>query len=240
MKKGIFVVVEGADGAGTTTIVQHLVKRLQQRAKTIKDPFTDAWGVLQTCEPSKGPIGSLIREMLKGNIPSPESWRSMAHLFMADRIHHVEGAIIPSLHMGQHVICDRYYPSTLVYQSSDCANTAYAHYRMRSLFMEMNGSFCADCDRAEMEDLFIQPDLFLYLDVDPKVALKRRIDRGSLVEKYEALETQEKVVRLYRLWFGGFPGAKEKVDANQSQADVESQCWEHVKKMLDEREEDDA
>src|SRR6516225_6013195 len=81
---GRFVVLEGIDGAGTTTHTARLADRL--RAAKVE--------VRPTREPSDGPIGAMIRQILTGRIVVPggraPGWASMALLFAADRMDHVE------------------------------------------------------------------------------------------------------------------------------------------------------
>lgn len=105
--RGLFVVLEGVDGAGTTTQAKKLVAALQSHGMPVHGTF----------EPSSGPIGQWTRQLLKDkreDIPP----RSMALLFAADRHHHVENEILPALLRGTHVICDRYMMSSFVYQQA--------------------------------------------------------------------------------------------------------------------------
>lgn len=100
--QGVFIVLEGPDGSGTTTHAKRLTKRLS-------DEGTD---VFLTREPTEGPIGRMIREKLqKSDIPAS----SLQMLFMADRAWHVEEEILPALKAGKTVVCDRYALSTIVY-----------------------------------------------------------------------------------------------------------------------------
>lgn len=98
-----FIVLEGPDGAGTTTHCALLADALKAKGHE----------VLLTAEPTDGPIGKFIREQLKQKtIPSPEA---LQLLFCADRAWHVETVIKPALKAGKIVICDRYVTSTLLY-----------------------------------------------------------------------------------------------------------------------------
>ena len=111
-RKGRFVVVEGIDGAGTTTQVARLAERLRAEG---------GLPVRATREPSDGPIGALVRQVLTGRIVAVErrapGWATMALLFAADRMDHVECDIEPFIAQGGVMISDRYDASSLAYQS---------------------------------------------------------------------------------------------------------------------------
>lgn len=103
MSAGTFLVLEGPDGAGTTSHAQRLADALQAMGKT----------VCLTAEPTNGSIGRFIREALKsGEVLSPAA---LQLLFCADRAEHVASVILPALKRGEVVISDRYALSTLVY-----------------------------------------------------------------------------------------------------------------------------
>jgi dTMP kinase len=103
---GKFIVIEGPDGAGTTSHAQLLEENL--RAQGI--------ATLLTAEPTPGPIGKWIRVLLKGEEPMPSD--ALQILFCADRAWHIQHDIKPALEAGKTVICDRYALSTIVYGSA--------------------------------------------------------------------------------------------------------------------------
>ncbi|MFV8756009.1 dTMP kinase [Nannocystaceae bacterium ST9] len=105
-----FLVLEGIDGSGTTTQSQRLAERLRARGHR----------VLETREPSRGPIGAMTREMLAADSSRTVGPEALALLFAADRLEHLAREIEPALAEGQLVICDRYLVSSWVYQSLDC------------------------------------------------------------------------------------------------------------------------
>lgn len=104
---GRFIVLEGIDGAGTTTQLHRLAEDLEGRGER----------VVRTCEPCDGPIGRLIREFLRHEHVTP-SHEAIGLLFAADRLEHLSREIEPALEAGTHVICDRYVGSSLAYQGS--------------------------------------------------------------------------------------------------------------------------
>lgn len=105
--RGLFLVLEGIDGAGTTTQRGRLHAWLTQLGYTGHP----------TAEPSSGPIGRLIRQFL-GSLDEPLEPRAMALLFAADRRDHIAREITPRLEAGAIVISDRYVLSSLAYQTT--------------------------------------------------------------------------------------------------------------------------
>ena len=105
-----FIVLEGGDGAGTTT-----------QLRLIGKAFTKAgiphW---MTSEPTDRPEGMLIRRILSGELPRDPG--TLARLFAADRNEHLNGrgGICERLGRGETVVCDRYVLSSLAYQGVAC------------------------------------------------------------------------------------------------------------------------
>jgi len=101
-----FIVLEGIDGSGTTTLLKNLSDALKQ-----KEVIS-----FETCEPTDSPIGKEIRSVLRKEYKVEPL--SLAQLFCVDRREHVL-EIKKQLNRGR-VICDRYLFSSLAYQSLDC------------------------------------------------------------------------------------------------------------------------
>ena len=98
-----FIVIEGIDGCGKGTQAKLLFDHLKDLGKE----------VLLTAEPTKGPLGKMIREHLSDPFLDDES---LALLFAADRIEHLEKEVRPALEAGKIVISDRYVYSSVAYQ----------------------------------------------------------------------------------------------------------------------------
>src|SRR5262245_60789906 len=150
MTEGAFIVVEGIDGSGSTTVVERLAAHLASNKKSAH----------RTCEPSGGPIGSMIRQILAHRIvvpgklgPSSPGWATMALLFAADRVDHLEAEVLPRLRDGAIVLSDRYDLSSLAYQAATArAQDPEDVRRVIAWIRELNA-------RAR------RPDLTLVLDV---------------------------------------------------------------------------
>jgi dTMP kinase len=175
-KRGNFVVLEGIDGAGTTTQTARLAEALRGRRVPVRT----------TREPSDGPIGVMVRQILTGRLVSPAGrapgWSTMALLFAADRMDHVESEIEPFLASGGTVISDRYDASSLAYQSVVSGKT---------------GSDAVEWIRL-LNRHAMRPDLTVVIDVPADVAAARREARGERAQLYEQNEVQQALVTFYK------------------------------------------
>jgi len=162
--RGIFIAVEGIDGAGTTTFTQGLTEAMSGHGLSIH----------RTAEPSTGPVGRLLRELLKSaETPDPAVY---ALLFAADRRHHWLTEILPRLEKGTWVITDRYVLSSLAYQG-----------------IEEDVAWVSNCNaRAPL------PAVTFFLDLPFDVAQARIQRRGGVRENLENAVFQEKVAQRYR------------------------------------------
>ena len=149
--RGRFIVFEGIDGAGKTTQIELLTKRLQGAGHR----------VYRTAEPTESVSGGLLRDALSG--VSKRTACEMAAMFVLDRIFHntnpVNG-IEKMLSDGVDVICDRYYYSSLAYQGSETD---------AEWVREMNLN-CPEIRR---------PDLCIFLDLTPEQSMER-IGKGRV------------------------------------------------------------
>src|SRR6478609_9377961 len=113
MPPSLFIVLEGIDGSGTTTQLDRLADHLAARGRRVH----------ATREPSTGPVGRLLREILLGGHRSPAGepvdGLAMALLFAADRRDHLTREITPALGAGADVVSDRYLLSSLAYQAQE-------------------------------------------------------------------------------------------------------------------------
>lgn len=104
---GKLIVIEGMDGAGTTTQTAGLAAELKKRG----------FKVLTSAEPTKSPLGQEIRRMLSLPIAKDQEMLiALALCFAADRMQHIHSTILPALKTHDYVLLDRYVLSSLVYQ----------------------------------------------------------------------------------------------------------------------------
>ena len=163
---GVFVVFEGIDGVGKSTVCAAVAERLRARGLVVS----------VTAEPTHDGIGAFIRSGGAGHV----SQRTEALLFVADRNDHTE-RIVRELDSGRVVLCDRYFASTVAYQSAKLDGDATD----RDWLISINSDFTG------------RPDATILLDMDPQDSLGRVDSRGEEVSKFENLGFLEQVRRNY-------------------------------------------
>lgn len=202
----LFIVFEGIDGSGKSTQIERLENRLAAMGIC----------VYKTFEPTRGPIGSLLRRILAGE--TEVGPHAVAHLFAADRTEHIvnkEYGIKKKIDEGTVVLCDRYYFSSFAYHA-------------RKMDMER----VIDLNAYNME--LLKPTMNIFIDVDPAVSFKRLEKCRPQLELFEK-ETIMKEVR--DLYFKSFDLLKDHetvitVDGGQDEAAVENEVWNGIQYLF--------
>jgi len=221
-ERGKFIVIEGIDGAGTTTLARELEIHLRGEVPAVQATF----------EPTATQTGVFIREFLNGKYPLM-GWRAMAMLFSADRYDHCDW-IEEWLEAGSWVICDRYRWSTFAYQTASAAVTECKGLEGQERMACMS-HLLGWLEKINADAL--APDMTVMLDIDPKVALKR-VDKGrkaprEVYEKKAFLDVVAEVYeRLVDLHTPSMDGVLTTIDASQSIDTVTDECWDEVKRVF--------
>ncbi|MDO8480805.1 MAG: dTMP kinase [Nanoarchaeota archaeon] len=164
---GIFIVLDGMDGAGKTSQLTRLHQYLFSKDKRIR--------LLTTREPTSGQYGKKIREMLASQQDPYASSDELFGLYVKDREEHVKTTLLPFLKAVDGnlriVLCDRYYYSTIAYQHAQGVP-------LKKAVMANNN--------------FPKPDLAIILTLPPDLALQR-ISGERTIEKFEQKEFMEKL-----------------------------------------------
>jgi len=203
---GRFIVFEGIDGSGKSTQIKQISKWLK----------TSGYTVYSTFEPTDGPIGLLIRQMLSGKLATDQ--RTIASLFAADRTDHLvntENGIRHKVDQGAVVLCDRYYFSSYAYHAQ---------------YIDMEWVIHANSLNADI----LRPDVTIFIDVDPKICFERIKNSRSSFEMYEKIDILEKVRTNY---FKAFDTLKALetiaiIDGNRPMEVVENTILNEVKKII--------
>ena len=199
-----FVVLEGLDGSGTTTLLALLERKLSGA------------GVPHFCtsEPTSGPVGTVIRRILKQTVQADP--KTIALLFAADRTEHLyqqEDGILSQLDAGRVVITDRYLFSSLAYQSLGCG-FAFVH--------QLNVTFPLP-----------RHLIFLDTPVDVSQGrLERRA--GSNKELFDTAAIQADIRANYRQSFARFKKTAMQVhtlDGDGTPEQIADNCWNIIRSL---------
>lgn len=192
---GLFITLEGPEGAGKSTNREYLAARL--RAEGID--------VLLTREPGGTPLAERIRELLLA--PSDEAMHADTELLLvfAARAQHLAEVIRPALDRGAIVLCDRFTDATYAYQGG---GRGLDHDRIAALENFVQGD--------------LRPDLILVFDLPVEVGLARATARGRLDRFEQEGRTFFDAVRsTYLNRAKAEPGRYRLVDAAQTLAQVQ-------------------
>jgi len=198
-----FISFEGGEGSGKTTIIKQLKIDLEKQG----------FKVLQTREPGGSEIAEEIRQIILNIANVKMDPRTEALLYAASRRQHLVEVILPALQNGNIVLCDRFVDSSLAYQG-------YARGLGINQIYELN--------RFAIEDLL--PGLTIYLDLDPKIGLRRIKDNNRACNRLdlESLEFHKKVREGYLLIAKQYPTRIKVVDGSLSK----EKLYEGVKKIV--------
>jgi len=194
---GLFITIEGPDGAGKTSVLEELYPRLQLEA-TRK--------IVKTREPGGVRIAEKIRQIILDPKNEEMDERTEALLYAAARRQHLIEVVLPALNEGNIVICDRFVDSSLAYQGAG-----------RRIGMPE----IANINEFATEGTI--PDFTLYLDVDSDTGLHRiQKNRAHQYDRLdsEGLEFHQRVRHAYLKLAEENPVRIHKIDARMGLQDV--------------------
>ena len=198
-----FIVLEGIDGCGKSTQVELLANQFKHEGHKVYTTF----------EPTDSPIGSLIRNIMKGRIDADH--KTIAGLFLADRLDHLQNktnGILKKLEEGFTVISDRYYFSSYAYHS----------VHMPLDWVIQANSLCAE---------LLRPDLNIYIDIDPEASMNRM---SSARDNQELYETHEMLKNVRENYFRAFEKLKDEenifqTDGNRSVEEIADEVRQKIR-----------
>lgn len=204
--EGIFITIEGPDGAGKSTQIELLKEYLENRG----------YDSVVTREPGGTAISEAIREI----ILNPE-YKEMSHmtellLYAAARAQLVNQIIRPALEAGKAVICDRFVESSAVYQGIGRGLGVDTVY-------EVNNYALGD----------VKPKLTIFMDLDAEDGLKRKKKQAALDRmEQEDLAFHMRVVAGYRKLAELYPERIVPIDATLSVEEIHSRIVAEVEKRF--------
>ena len=203
----MFITLEGPEGSGKTSHIPYLVEYLREQGHT----------VFPTREPGGTTISEQIRDILHDLKNAEMHPRTETLLYQAARAQIVEQVIKPRLAVGEIVISDRYYDSTIAYQG-------YGHQQdleqVRGLVKYATGG--------------LTPDLTILLDLDIEVGLKRKVQNEMEWNRMDAytVEFHQRVRRGYLELVKQEPQRWVVVNSDQKWDDVQAELKKVIIKGL--------
>ncbi|MEO1142814.1 MAG: dTMP kinase, partial [Pseudomonadota bacterium] len=209
-KRGVFITLEGGEGAGKSTQIRRLDEKLQSLG----------FDTLLTREPGGTPGAEAIRHVILSGFAEQFGADVEAMLFSAARSDHVTHVIKPALEAGKLVICDRFFDSTRVYQGASG---------------KVDMAFLKSLEKIACEDAW--PDLTLILDLDPEEGMRRagtRREEGAKPDRFEKENMENQKIRrdAFRKIVEDEPERCVLVNANGSEEEVAQRIWEAVEPRL--------
>lgn len=212
MKSGKFITFEGPEGGGKSTHIKRLAERL--KAQGID--------VLVTREPGGTPTGEAIRGILQhdhtGEVVCPEA---ELLLFEASRAQLVRTVILPALHKGTWVLCDRFADSTTAYQGYGRG------FDLDAIFM-LNQNAMGECI----------PDLTFLMDIDVQAGRERLTQRNLALNttsdriEREAVEFHERVRAGFLALAKRWPERIKVINVKREKDVVAGEIWELMGKSF--------
>ena len=190
VKPGLFITVEGVEGAGKSTQLSLILKKLESAGIEI----------ISTREPGGTPFAESVRELLLANREEQVDQITEMLLMFAARSQHLSQLIKPAIAEGKWVVCDRFTDATYAYQGGG-----------RNLGFELV---------SQLEQLVqgdFRPDKTFYLDLPVEQGMQRVVARGEKDRfEREELEFFEKVRSAYLRLVESNPERYVVIDASQS------------------------
>lgn len=206
MEKGLFIGFEGPDGSGKSTVCKLVVEELRKRY----------YPVVATREPGGTPISEALRNILLDPKNTHIGYEAEALMYAAARAQHIHEKIKPALEEGNIVITDRFIMSSLAYQG-----------HARNLGMEEVFKL------SEFAVAGTFPDLVLFFDVNPEVALSRKFEQNEITR------FENESVEFHKLTYEGYKKSLEVygkntvlIDANGSVEETLENCMKEIDKLL--------
>lgn len=199
-ERGVFISLEGGEGAGKSTLADGLEERLRAAGRA----------VLRTREPGGTTFGESVRALVLDPGHSEVSPWAELFLMLAARAQLVQERIRPALDRGEVVLCDRFADASVAYQGVG-RDLGFEAVR------ELNRRATGGC----------MPDLTLWLDLDPRSGRARQSGEADRMER-ENFGFHDRVREGYRRVAEAEPDRVRRIDASRPVAEVLDAAWAFV------------
>lgn len=207
--KGLFITLEGLDGAGKTTQLHKAAQLLRQKG----------YEVVESREPGGTELAEKVRALvLDATLPLNNTTQTL--LYLAARSEHVDKLLRPALESGKIVLCDRFSDSTLAYQGLAAGKSLEELKPLRQL-----NAFATEG---------LAPDITIVLDGDPQILVKRR-DARCVTDRYEeqGLELQYKLRDAFSKLAEAEPERMRIINAEGSEEQVNNAIMAVIEEFLE-------
>lgn len=192
--QGLFISMEGPDGAGKSTQIELLQNYLENKG----------YEIVITREPGGTVISEAIRQVILNKEYKEMCPNTELLLYAAARAQLVSEVIRPALEAGKAVICDRFVESSVVYQGIARGLGIERVYAVNDYALEG-----------------LRPQLTILLDLDAKEGLRRKKQQAELDRmEAEGLEFHQKVAEGYRILAEREPERIMKISATLPKEDI--------------------
>jgi dTMP kinase len=191
VKKGIFITIEGPEGAGKTTIIEMLMEKFK----------SEGYPIISTREPGGIDIAEQIRGVILDKSNTAMDARTEALLYAAARRQHLVEKVSPALEKGYIVLCDRFIDSSLAYQGFARGLGIEEVYSINKFAIENR-----------------MPVATFYFDLNPEIGLERiNKNKGREINRLdlESLEFHRKVREGYQILSRKYCDRIIEIDASQ-------------------------
>ena len=204
MSRGLFLTLEGIDGAGKSSHIDALEVLFKSGGRT----------VTRTREPGGTPLGEMLRTLV---LTEPMDALTESLLVFAARREHVLQVIEPALARGEVVLCDRFTDATFAYQGAG-----------RGFDLGVLATLERWVQAADAQEL-LQPDLTLWFDLPPEIAAER-LAGARLPDKFEAQPVAffQRVAQGYADRAAAAAPRFARIDANTTR----EQVWQQIAGIL--------
>lgn len=209
MKRGVFIALEGGEGAGKSTNAPWIAEYLRSQGKT----------VLVTREPGGTIVSEAIREiLLSPKLPNMDVNTELLLMFAA-RNEHLQTKILPALARGEWVICDRFTDATYAYQGY---GRGISLTRVAALEQWVQGD--------------VRPDYVILFDIDVATGMARAQARGRIDRfEQEHLAFFERIRQGYLQRAGEMPTRYSIIQAEQAPVNVTEQLQRVLSRIVAEK-----
>ena len=208
MSKGLFISLEGSDGAGKSTQIEYVKKFFEQKGIT----------PIMTREPGGTAISEKLREILLDKENAAMNPVTEMLIYAAARAQIVSELRKPALEAGEVIICDRFVDSSIAYQ---------AYGRKLGDMVEKVNAYAVD-------DTL--PDMTIFLDLDPEIGKARVGERGESDRlELEKMDFHYRVYNGYKAVAAANPERIQVIDANRSIEEIRDDIYSRLEKLCEDK-----